>query len=200
LSPDIDLGRQGSVDGTLIGELKEPQFLFGRQWPAELNVSVDAIQQSLLCVAVPAIRRILPRVAQPDSDRFEGPTLSASVHTHGHRSAGAKCSKQKVIRPRAGVGPSNLERLVSNKLVSPSDDSLGESRCSSAHNHIGFTALFGLVFHKSRFPFLFVFVSGRTEQLAGQIGIGGLDPLALDEFHEEAQIPVLSMGFTREAS
>src|SRR5262245_9359887 len=62
--PDIDLGCQGSVDWARIRDLKQPPLLFGRQLATELNVSIDAIQQSLLCVAVAAILGILSRVVQ----------------------------------------------------------------------------------------------------------------------------------------
>ena len=51
------------MDWTSIGDFKKPLFLFGRQWAAELNVAIDAIEQSVLGVAVAAIRRILSRVA-----------------------------------------------------------------------------------------------------------------------------------------
>jgi len=138
------------MDRTSIGDFKKPLLLFGRQWAAELNVSVDAIEQSLLCVAVSAICRIFSRMAQRDGDSFERPTLSASIHRHGHRSAGAESSKQKVIRTRARIGPSGFERFVGNKSVSPGDDFLGESPGAPAYNHIGFSDLFGLVFHRSR--------------------------------------------------
>ena len=139
------------MDWTSIGDFNQPLLLFGRQLATELNVSVDAIEQSLLGVAVSAICRIFSRMAQRDGDSFERPTLSASIHRHGHRSAGAQCSKQKVIRTRARIGPSGLERFVGNKSVSPGDDFLGESRGTSAHNHIGFSDFFSLVLHRSRF-------------------------------------------------
>jgi hypothetical protein len=150
LSLDIYLGLQGSVDWAFISDVKQPPLLFGRQWATELYVSIDAIEQSLLCVAVEAIRRMFSRMAKRDGDSFERPTLSASIHRYGHRSASAECGKQKVIRPWAGIAASSLDRFVGNKLVSPGDDFLRESRGTSAYDHIGFRGLFGLVFHKSR--------------------------------------------------
>ena len=64
------LGGQCSVDWALIGDFKEPMFLFGCQRATDLNVSFDAIEQSLLFVAVAAIPCILSRVAKGDGDGF----------------------------------------------------------------------------------------------------------------------------------
>jgi len=147
VTPYIYVGRERSVDGALISELKQPALLFICERASELNVSVDAIEQSLLCVAVAAIPRMLSRVVQGDGDGVERPTFFAGVHGQRHRGAGPKRSKQKVIRPRPGIGSSNLERFVSDELVSPGGDILGEPRRVSAHDDIGFPGVFGLVFH-----------------------------------------------------
>jgi hypothetical protein len=108
LSPYTYLGGQCSVDGHLSAISSNLSFCSAGERATELNVSIDAIEQSLLCVAVAAIPRILSRVAERDGDSLERPTLSASVHGQRHRSAGAKCRKQKVVRPRPGISPPTL--------------------------------------------------------------------------------------------
>ena len=70
LSPYMYLRGQSSVDWALIGDFKEPMFLFGCQRATDLNVSFDAIEQSLLCVAIAAVRCMLSRVAKGDGDGF----------------------------------------------------------------------------------------------------------------------------------
>src|SRR5881296_2934635 len=90
---------------------EQPMFLRFIQVASQFNFTVNAVEKTLLCFAVPAILGMNAEMLQANRDAPQVHAFALGVHSQRHRCAGAKTREQEFIRRWSGVC-SEWRRLV----------------------------------------------------------------------------------------
>src|SRR5215510_172113 len=91
------------MDRATFGNFEQPFPLRIVQVAAQFDFTIDAVQKTLLCFAVPAILSMNAEMLEPDDDTLQIHALPLRIQPQGHRRARSQTSKQEFIRRRSCV-------------------------------------------------------------------------------------------------
>ena len=82
------------MDRTLVRDVEKPRALLDVERAYELDVALDTVEHSDLCLAILTVSCMNFRVPQTHSDRFERPLFSPCVQSYCHRDTTTESGEQ----------------------------------------------------------------------------------------------------------
>ncbi len=122
------------MHGTHVRDLQETLTLRGIEGAFKLDHALDAIELSMLGLAVRAIRGVDLGMAQADADALQRPGFAISIEPERHRRAGTERHQQEFVRPGPTVVAARGHRLVGREPMSAIEQMLGELAVPAFHH------------------------------------------------------------------
>jgi hypothetical protein len=126
---------------TSLSDLREADTLLMRERPDDLQRSLDLIQSHRSVLALLLVGGMRPSVTHVNGDALEGPLLPVGVHPQGHRGARAERGEHEIVRRRAFVGATSLERFIGQKRVRSCLDLDAKARSADVRADCAFVSL-----------------------------------------------------------